>query len=86
VAAKKFYGGGSTVYRCTRRNYKVVRRASRQAESRTDCEIDLRCLGGRLDVNFDCSSYQAFDKAGMIFFGQLDRAKAEGSLSGRRRR
>lgn len=86
MATKKFFGGGTTEYRCSRKNYEAIRRAARQATGRTDCEIDIRCLGNWIDINFHCGSAKAFEKSGDVFFDLLDRAKAEASLSGRKKK
>lgn len=86
MAEKKFFGGGQLKYSCTRRNYKIVRRSARQAEAKTDCDLQIRCLGKVLGINFLCSSGKAFEKAGDLFFGLLDRARAEGELAGKKKR
>lgn len=77
---------GFTVYSCTKPNYRVVRRAARQAERIAACDIRVTCDRFAADektltVRFDCRTEAALEKSGDLLFGLLDRAKREKRLT-----
>jgi hypothetical protein len=80
---REYFGGYSLTFPCTKKNYNVVRRATRVAARRVPCEMEVECQGRDMQVMFACDV--PIKKAIDIIDDLLERAIAEGVITGPKR-